>query len=187
MSPGIPTKNRYDTLALTLQSVTLQTVEPDSVIIVDDSDQPTRLRTLPAYQSVFQLLDVYGIGWQVVYGRKLGQPIPSFGSMMRSCSSPSWSNGGINCEPTKIMVLDCGRGDHVLVKSLLSRLKEKYKKLIVATCYPDFFNGEIEQISIAEAHQRFGNLDRFSIYRWAIDHNWRRELVGAYEEMLGLC
>jgi glycosyltransferase involved in cell wall biosynthesis len=59
---GIPTKNRYDTLALTFQSVALQTVKPDSVIIVDDSDQPTDLRTLLAYQSVFQLLDVYGIG-----------------------------------------------------------------------------------------------------------------------------
>jgi GT2 family glycosyltransferase len=41
---GIPTKNRYDTLALTLQSVALQTVKPDSVIIVDDSDQPTDLQ-----------------------------------------------------------------------------------------------------------------------------------------------
>ena len=70
---GIPTKNRYSTLVLTLQSVALQTVKPDSVIIVDDTDNPTDLRTLPEYQSVFQLFDAKGVAWQVVFGRKFGQ------------------------------------------------------------------------------------------------------------------
>ncbi len=93
---------------------------------------------------------------------------------------------GVNSEPTKTIVLDCGRGDHVIVKSLIPRLKEKYGKLIVATCFPDIFNGEVEQISIAEAKNRLGNIDRFSIYRWCIDHNWTENLVTAHEKMYDL-
>lgn len=92
---------------------------------------------------------------------------------------------GVNCEPTKPIVLDSGRGDHVIVKSLLPRLKEKYGKILLATCFPDIFEGE-PQISIAEAYQRFGNLERFSIYKWCIDHQWTGNLVEAHERMYGL-
>jgi glycosyltransferase involved in cell wall biosynthesis len=92
---------------------------------------------------------------------------------------------GINSEPVKPVVLDCGRGDHVIVKSLLPRLKEKYGKLVLATSFRDIFEGE-EQISIAEAYQRFGPLDRFSIYRWCIDHNWTENLVTAFEKLYGI-
>jgi glycosyltransferase involved in cell wall biosynthesis len=92
---------------------------------------------------------------------------------------------GVNCEPTYPIVLDSGRGDHIIVKSLLPRLKEKYGKILLATCFPDIFDPE-PQISIAEAHQRFGNLERFSIYRWCIQHNWQGNLVEAHEKMYGL-
>lgn len=92
---------------------------------------------------------------------------------------------GVNCEATKPIVLDSGRGDHIIVKSLLPRLKEKYGKLLLATCFPDIFENE-PQISIAEAYQRFGNLERFSIYKWCIDHQWRGNLVEAHEKMYGL-
>ncbi len=93
---------------------------------------------------------------------------------------------GVNCEPTKTIVLDCGRGDHVIVKSLIPRLKEKYGKLIMATCFPDIFNGEVEQISIAEAKNRLGDISSFSIYRWCIQHNWTGNLVTAHEKMYDL-
>jgi len=96
------------------------------------------------------------------------------------------SEWGIAGDQTKYIVLDAGRGDHVLVKSLLPRLKKKYPKIVAATCYKDIFNGEVEQISIAEAHQRLGNLDRFNVYRWCQEHNWTSELSGAYERMLEL-
>ena len=89
-------------------------------------------------------------------------------------------------ERTKYLVLDAGRGDHVIVKSLLPRIKEKYPKLIVATCFRDIFNGEVEQISIAEARNRLGDLGRFNVYRWCQEHAWRGELAGAYEAMLEL-
>lgn len=330
----VSTRDRYDVLSQALLSVALQTVKPNDIIIFDDTDNPRDLRELPAYQSVFHLFNYHGIGWQVVYGRKLGQhwnhqwaqeltssdliwrvdddeiaapdvlgrllgnvrdnvgavaglvlppaplPVPPDAANVitdlnrpniqwftqppavmevehlhstflyrrglvdyeRSLSpaahreetlftheiyrkgykllidtsaitwhfpSPQggirshvhhpeyWENDekifnaklqewGVNCEPTKTIVLDCGRGDHIIVKSLLPRLKEKYGKLVIATCYPDIFDGEVEQISISEAQKRLGPLDRFSIYRWCIEHNWTGNLVNAHEKMYEL-
>ena len=70
---GIPTKNRYDTLLLTLQAIAFQTHREIDVIIVDDSDQPVDLRTLPAYRSVFELFNAHKINFQVEFGQKRGQ------------------------------------------------------------------------------------------------------------------
>ncbi len=330
----ISTKDRYDVLSQALLSLALQTHHDFDLIIFDDTDNPRDLRELPTYQSVFQLYDHYGIGWQVVYGRKLGQhynhqwaqelaksdwifrfdddevlepdvleklirnvredvgavaglvlppapsPVPPDAENVivdLNCPNRQWflhpdskpfevehlhstflyrrgianyelglspvchreetllshaiyragykvivdptsvtwhfrseqggirshrnpdfydqdeklfqaklQEWGVNTEPTKTIVLDCGRGDHVIVKSLIPRLKEKYGKLIVATCYTDIFNGEVEQISIAEAKNRLGNIERFSIYKWCIDHNWTGNLVTAHERLYGL-
>lgn len=93
---------------------------------------------------------------------------------------------GVNCEPVKIAVLDCGRGDHVIFKSLIPRLKEKYGRIIVGTSHDDILDGEVEKISIAEAKQRYGNIERWNIYRWMIDHQWKGNLVTAFEKLYGL-
>lgn len=333
---GIPTKNRYDTLVLTLQAIAFQTHPSIHVIIIDDSDQPIDLRSLQPYQCVFELFNAKGITFQLEYGQKRGQhishqriqdmaqtdwiwrvdddeipetnvlaglihnlwahddvgavgglvlpPNPSqvpdgAANLIRDVNLPNvqwfrhpadsvlhvehlhstflyrrgvakydpflspaahreetlftheilrkgfrllvdtslitWhfrnGNGGIRShqngqfwaddeklfqsklaewgvtgDATKYIVLDAGRGDHVLVKSLLPRLKEKYPKIVAATCYKDIFNGEVEQISIAEAHQRLGNLDRFNVYRFCQERNWTRPLTEAYEEMWDL-
>lgn len=330
---GIPTKNRYDKLVLTLEAIAFQTHRDMHIIIIDDTEQPTDLRTIPAYQNVFELLNAHRITFQVEYGQKKGQHIshqriqemattdwiwrvdddeipepdvlhvllghavegvgavggcvlmPNVGNVpanvvskitdpnqnvqwfrhpshtvfnvdhlhstflyrrgvekfnpflspaahreetlfsygikrqgfnlvvdtaavtwhfrdgsggIRSHSNPQfWEDDerlfqaqlnewGVTGDQTKYIVLDAGRGDHVLVKSLIPRLKEKYPRLVAATCFRDIFNGEVEQISIAEARMRLGNLDRFNIYRWAIDNHWQGELVGAYEKMWDL-
>lgn len=330
---GIPTKDRYDTLVLTLLGVALQTHQEMHVIIVDDTENPVDLRTLPQYQSVFTLFNERQITFQVIYGRKKGQHyshqliqevadtdwiwridddeipeanvlstlchdtrlndigavgglviIPGAGARPENAAnkitdltlpnlqwfkhglstvievdhltssflyrrgqekfnlflSPAahreetlftyglkrkgfkilvdtscvtwhlrsgtggirahqnhpeyWEQDekifneklgewGVTSEPVKTIVLDSGRGDHVLVKSLLPRLKKKYGRVVAATCYRDIFNGEVEQISVAEACNRFGNLDRFNVYRWAIENNWKGSLLGAYEAM----
>lgn len=74
---GIPTKGRYELLAQTLQSVIYQTRKPDQVIIVDDSDQPRILTDNnpenKPLQNLFMLMNYYGIEWEVVFGRRLGQ------------------------------------------------------------------------------------------------------------------
>ncbi len=94
---------------------------------------------------------------------------------------------GITTQQTKSIVLDVGRGDHVMVKSLIPRLKEKYGKLVIASCYPDIFeDDDVDQISIQDAKQRLGNIERFNIYRWCIDHNWTGNLVTAFEKLYAL-
>lgn len=334
---GVPTKDRYDSLVLTLAALAFQTYKDFHIIIVDDSDQPKDIREIPTYLAVFELLRSQQITWQVVYGRKMGQHYSH--QMVQDISRAKWiwrvdddevpeqttleqlvsytntcpelgavaglvlpsipttvpananniisdvnlpnlqwfkpsKNGvhsvehlhstflyrrgiaryelalspaahreetlftheifragykllidpsivtwhfrsnhggirsyqdvrfweeddklfqdklqewGVNTVPCKSVVLDCGRGDQVIVKSLIPRLKEKYGRLVMAVCNNDIFEGEdVELISIAEAKLRFGNLDRFNIYRWCIDHNHDREIVHAFEEMYGI-
>jgi glycosyltransferase involved in cell wall biosynthesis len=92
---------------------------------------------------------------------------------------------GVTQEKTKVCVLDCGKGDHIVFKSILPLLRAKgYKRIIVASCYDDVFKGwDVELISIADAIARYGNIDRFNIYRWCIDHNWKESLGKAFEGM----
>lgn len=94
--------------------------------------------------------------------------------------------GVVTPRPEKILVLDCGRGDHVIVKKLLPRIKAKYPDCLVATCFPDILNGEVPQISIAEARRNLGNLENHSIYGWCIQNNWTGNLVEAFERMYEL-
>jgi hypothetical protein len=334
---GVPTRNRLDTLALTLEAIALQTHKDIHVIVGDDSDPPVDPRTLPAYRAVFELFNAYGITFEWFYGNKLGQhhlhqhiqdiaktdwiwrcdddciPEPgcleillktavshdkvgAVGGMVLHPNSPQapenvksvisnpfdnvqwfrhstvktlevehlystflyrrgvskfnlflspaahreetlfthdifrqgykllvdtgavtwhfpaqqggirshqqhpeyWKNDekifneklqewGVNCEPVKYIVLDCGRGDHVLMRSLLPRLKAKYKKLVFATCFRDIFDDQdVEQISIAQAHQMLGPLERFNIYYWCIANNWKGNLVDAFASMYDL-
>ncbi len=94
---------------------------------------------------------------------------------------------GVNCEPTKTIVLDVGRGDHCVVASLIPELKKKYGRLVMASCFPDILDAcGVEQISIADAKIRLGNLDRFSIYRAMIDWNWKGSLEDAFRKLYDL-
>jgi len=93
--------------------------------------------------------------------------------------------GVVTPRPEKIIVLDCGRGDHLIVKKLLPRIKDRYPVVLFATSFPDIFNGE-KQISIGEARKNLGNLENHSIYKWCIDHDWKGNLVQAHEKFYGL-
>jgi glycosyltransferase involved in cell wall biosynthesis len=73
ISVGIPTRDRYISLSHTLLSIALQTYPPKEIIIVDDTDSPVDVRTLPVYPYIFELLQNKGIEWRVVFGRKRGQ------------------------------------------------------------------------------------------------------------------
>ena len=70
---GIPTKGRYDVLSHCLLGIAFQTLSPYEVIIVDDSDEPINLTTIPLYVYCFKLLDEKNIKWRVVFGKKKGQ------------------------------------------------------------------------------------------------------------------
>jgi GT2 family glycosyltransferase/cephalosporin hydroxylase len=72
----IATKNRYfSTLPLTLQSIAMQTIKPDRLIIYDDNLDADRidLRGNETYRYLFEMMDLYKIKWEIMFGLKLGQ------------------------------------------------------------------------------------------------------------------
>lgn len=70
----ISTKNRTNTtLLLTIESIMLQHVKPDKLIIYDDNDNPDDLRKKPEFLAMFHLLNKAGIDWVVLFGDKKGQ------------------------------------------------------------------------------------------------------------------
>ena len=94
--------------------------------------------------------------------------------------------GVVTPRPEKILVLDCGRGDHLIVKRLVPKIKKRYPDCLVATCFPEILNGDLPQISIGEARRNLGNLENHSIYGWCIKNNWTGNLVEAFERMYDL-
>lgn len=68
----VPTKDRYDSLALTLHSIATQTVTPDALWIYDDGECRD-LREAPLYKPIFALLSSRGVDWKVIFGAKKGQ------------------------------------------------------------------------------------------------------------------
>lgn len=73
---NICTKKRYlTTLPLAIQSVIMQTVKPDRLIIFDDNidEDKIDLRENEVYKYLFDMLDFVGIKWEVIYGFKQGQ------------------------------------------------------------------------------------------------------------------
>ena len=71
---SISTRGRYwTTLPLAIQSVICQTLRPDHLTIFDDNDSPVDLRENQTYLYLFQMLDLSGITWDVVFAEKKGQ------------------------------------------------------------------------------------------------------------------
>lgn len=94
--------------------------------------------------------------------------------------------GAVIPRPEKIIPVDAGRGDHLMIKKLLPKIKAKYPDVLIATCHPDIMDGEVPQISIAEARKNLGDLTRHNIYGWCKANNWRGNLVDAFSQMYGL-
>jgi hypothetical protein len=90
-------------------------------------------------------------------------------------------------DKTFVAVLDNGLGDHYEFKKILPAIKKKYpkKKIVLATCYPEVFNDQkgIQQISIAEAKAIFGDIEKFNIYRFMAEKNWKKSVSDAFSKM----
>lgn len=330
---GIPTKGRYDSLDKTLLSIALQTRKPAEVIIVDDSDNPVNLTTVPHYEHIFRLFDEKGIKWQVKFGQKKGQhhshqmiqelaqtdwifridddevaepdvlrrlisvaiqdekigavapsvtmanpqmlPTGLKNSIRTVKKSPNmqWfrgtgehpadhlyscflykkgvvrydltlstvchreetifsyslkragyklvvnmdahvyhfqsQTGGIRTfkdpqlwahdegifnaylslwnvseDETKMVVLDCGIGDHWAFKNILPELKKKHKDITIAACFPDvFWDEDVKLISIADAINIYGDITPFQVYKLLWDTNEKIHLIDGFKKM----
>jgi len=94
--------------------------------------------------------------------------------------------GVVTPRPEKIIVLDAGRGDHVIVKKLVPKIKKRWPDCLIASCFHDVLKGDLPQISIEEARRNLGNLENHSIYGWCMKNNWTGNLVEAFEAMYDL-
>lgn len=111
---------------------------------------------------------------------------------IRTGSENDWFHDEIAFQETlreydghKICYINCGMGDHLVFKSILPKIKEKYKDVTLAVCYPDLFPGE-KCISLAEG-QQICNPDKHNIFRYCIDKNWRgKEIKYAFAELYGV-
>ena len=92
---------------------------------------------------------------------------------------------GVRIRDTKLIVLDSGLGDHLVFKSVLPKIKERYASIVMAVCYPEVFADEkdIKLISIADA-KMLGDMDKYQVYKRMWDETHRHlTLEETYLEM----
>ena len=75
----------------------------------------------------------------------------------------------------KIVVLNCGLGDHIVFTKVLPKIKNAR----VFTCYPDVIQGE----SIATAMSLYGDIEQWNIYKKMDQWKWKGSLQEAFERM----
>ena len=93
---------------------------------------------------------------------------------------------GVRREPSTLLILDAGLGDHVIARSLVPELKRRYPKLELGVTFPDIFaDTGIKLTSIADAKLRLGEdgANMGNVYMWMIAHGWTKTLREAYKEM----
>lgn len=147
---------------------------------------------------------MYRAGWRLFV---IGQVVTwhlrmPFGGIRQYNEKSLWDNDelifekwlnkekGLN-ENIKLIVLDSGIGDHIEFLKVLDLVKKKYKdyELVLATCYPEVFEGQgIRQISIAEARELLSEEEYLShnVYKFMLEKNWNKSIKDAYIEMYGL-
>jgi hypothetical protein len=78
---------------------------------------------------------------------------------------------------TRIVLLDNGLGDHYAFKKILIELKEKYRDVVIACCFPDVFRDcGVRLISIAQS----GQPQYENVYGWMKEKKWTQSLVDAF-------
>lgn len=77
-----------------------------------------------------------------------------------------------------IVVLNCGKGDHVVFSHVLPHIKNP----LVFTCYPEIVPGR----SIAEAQALFGSLDPWNVYGKMDAWKWTDSLENAFRKLYDL-
>lgn len=77
-----------------------------------------------------------------------------------------------------IVVLDNGLGDHVVFKHVLKDIKDP----IVFSCWPEIVPGR----SIQEAKDMLGDIERYNIYRFMDELNWKGSIEDAFRKMYGV-
>lgn len=69
----ISTKDRYECLALALQSIAMQTYKPKKILIFDDSVNKLDLRKINIFSNLFKIFELKNIEWEVIISPSHGQ------------------------------------------------------------------------------------------------------------------
>lgn len=82
----------------------------------------------------------------------------------------------------KLVILDCGLGDHLIFSMILPEMHKKYPDIIVAACFPEVFEDDknIKLISIADSHYLMDDIGKLNVYKWMWDNKWAGTLEDAY-------
>jgi glycosyltransferase involved in cell wall biosynthesis len=87
----------------------------------------------------------------------------------------------------KLIVLDCGLGDHIVFEKLLPEIRNKFPhhRIVIAACYPEVFkNDNVELISIAEAKWYLGDkIENYSVYKFGYTNHWSLPLENAFRKL----
>ena len=83
-------------------------------------------------------------------------------------------NNFMEFKDNTIVILDCGLGDHIVMKHVLPEIKNP----IVFSCYPNVIPGR----SIQEAYDRFGSIEQFNIYKKMDEWKWTKSLEEAFRK-----
>lgn len=99
----------------------------------------------------------------------------------------SWN---IKIKEQKLLIINSGKGDHVMFLRVWPQLKERFKEkdIIISTPYPDVLaECGVRLISIAEGErmckQNGWNFDGFNIYHFCSKTNWKKHLSLAFLEL----
>ena len=84
----------------------------------------------------------------------------------------------LNLQDRTIVVLDCGKGDHIVFKHVLPLLDNP----IVYSCYPEIVPGK----SIQEAKNTIGDIESYNIYKKMDEWKWNQSLEKAFRKMYGV-
>jgi len=84
-------------------------------------------------------------------------------------------NNILACRDKTIVVLNCGRGDHIVFKHILPEIKNA----MVFSCYQDIIPGN----TIADAMNYFGDIDQWNIYKKMDQWKWKDSLDSAFRKM----
>ena len=81
----------------------------------------------------------------------------------------------VSLKDHKIVVLNCGLGDHIVFSKLLPELGSA----AIFTCYPEVVPGN----SIAQAQELLGDIERFNIYKKMDQWKWKGSLEDAFRKL----
>lgn len=158
----------------------------------------TKLSTVAHREETLHTFGIFKKGYKlIVDSQAVTYHLRSSIGGIRTGNQQNWNNDevmfqgimreyGINSPKEKNFVINEGMGDHVVFASLIPEIKKKYKdcQLNFYVCYPELLKKHnVNTYSIADAHNRLGDINRFNLYEYMVKSNQKLNLEQAYRKL----